>query len=141
MSEWSERFKLALHNRIKKGTVEIKDLPDGGMILIKGRKFVKEKTTRKGRLIPAHWRGRYRIINPPVVEQEDGSLKFIPVNFLFNGWGNLWKLIGIVAIAAIVFSSVHGLFVQYAKLTTNICYTSCFSHLGTALVNNGSVLH
>jgi len=109
MSEWSERMKLNLHNRIKKGTIEVD--AGGERVLLK-----------KGRF------GKYRIIVPPVIET-DGKLKFIWINFLFNGWGNLVKLIGILVIAGLVYSSVHNLFVQYAKLAGNLCYTSCFSHL------------
>jgi hypothetical protein len=131
MSELSEKIKLRLHNRIKKGTVEIKDLPDGESILVKKRKLKKS-----GKYI-----GQWRIINPPVIEQPDGSLKFIWTNFLFNGWRNLVKLLLTAAIFVFVFVTVHNLFIQFVALQNNVCYFSCFSKLGSAIMNNGRIIH
>ena len=115
MSEWSERFKLALHERIKKGTVEV-DANGERILLKKGRR-------------------KYRIIMPPVIE-EDGKLKMMWANFLFGGWFNLFKLFGIMIIFAFVFWSVHGLFLQYNSIVNNTCVQNCLTNIPNFVANN-----
>ena len=111
MSEFSERFKLALHTRIKKGTIEV-DTPKGKVLMKYGGTFFKG----------------YRIIHPSVIE-ENGKLKFIPINFICNGWANLFKLLGTIAIFAFVFWSYNGVISQFNVIQNSTCVQNCLNNI------------
>lgn len=112
MSEWSERFKLSLHERIKRNTVEF-NTPNGERILMKYGGFIFK---------------RWHVIEPPVIE-ENGKLKFMKANFFFGGWKNLFFLVGVLVIFGFVFWSVSNLFQQYNTIVNNTCVQSCLGNL------------
>ncbi|MGA2130630.1 MAG: hypothetical protein ABSG05_03415 [Candidatus Pacearchaeota archaeon] len=103
MGERFERFKLDLHNKIKQGTIESN--LNGERVLMKyGGWHIGFFDLRT-----------WHVINPPVVE-ENGKLKMNWPNFIFGGWKNLWKLVGVIIVFGAVLLSYSNIVNQFNHL-------------------------
>lgn len=102
-----EKLKLRLHERIQKGTIESN--LNGERVLMKRTGF------------PRDW---YRVY-PPVILQEDGTLKWNVINFIFGGKNNLIRLIMILVVMALFFLYLYNIFSGLQDIINLPCVKSC----------------
>lgn len=92
-------IKEGILARQKKMIIEVRDLPDGEKIYVTKKK------------------NRYKIVHPAI--NEDGSWNWM--NFLFGGKKNLFKLIGYIGLAILIYLAMNELIANYKFIAENPC--------------------